>query len=133
MLYLCGDLTGLVNLSTHLILRARLEVTAIVLILNTLHFRIYCAQTRLNFDVFFFKLSGIAAEIGLVLHAFARLFFISVPVGQQVVHDFLNGVKRSGCVLRVRALLIVALSNQSRVVLKLSYTEAGIMGRGRLI
>jgi hypothetical protein len=69
----------------------------------------------------------------LVLHAFARLFLISVPVGQQVVHDFLNGVKRSGCVLRVRALLIVALSNQSRVVLKLSYTEAGIMGRGRLI
>ena len=90
---LCGELARLVALGARLIRRARLQVTAVVLILNTLHVQIYRDTCRLNFGCFFFEFSGTAAQIVLVLHAFARFFLVGVPVRQQVVHDFLNGIK----------------------------------------
>ena len=103
-----GELAWLVWLGTRLIGRARLQVTVIVLILNSLHFQIYSAISRLNFLGFLFELSGSAAQISLVLHSFARFFFISVPMRQQVVHDFLNGIKWSClCLRRVTGSLLV--------------------------
>ncbi len=90
---LSGELARLVALGARLIRRARLQVTAVVLILYTLHVQIYCATSRLNFKGFFFEFSGTTAQIVLVLHAFARFFLVGVPMRQQVVHDFLNGIK----------------------------------------
>lgn len=75
-----GELAWLVGQRARLVGRARLQVTAIILILYSLHVQIYCATTRLNFRCFLFELSSTAAQITLVLHPFARFFFVCVPV-----------------------------------------------------
>ena len=45
------------------------------------------------------------AHFFIFLHLFARLFFISIPVREKIVYDFLNGVKQVFVVKVARPLL----------------------------